>query len=368
MRMKMLGGSLLAVALTCALAACGGGEPETPEGPGKGESLKAADCGLKVEGAKVSVVAKDLMNPSGLAFGPKGELTICDSGHGRVLLVRDGKSEDYLTGFDTEYWKPGKDGEPSRFKLGPLSAVWLPDGRLVVSDGGKKDGEDRIMVFEGKGKAADGKASSGIPPTTIEDDGTKDPADNGEGNPTGMALSHDGKSVWVSSQGSDAKTWVATFDPATLSFEVWASADEHGIAINSPMQVLSWDAESILVLYSGAGGVDDGLIVQWSIAEKAPLQQWQVPGLLDPMGMAREPGKDTLMVTDNNWALKEVNRGRLARVTLPAGGGEAEVEILADGLRGPTACAYGPDGALYVAELGKEFDKTFGRVLRFEGL
>ncbi|MEZ6197591.1 MAG: hypothetical protein R3F20_18000 [Planctomycetota bacterium] len=329
-------------------------------GPEADEKSPAVDLGFAAEGPQAEIVVDGLMNPSGVTFDAKGRLTVCDSGHGRVLVVENGKPKDWLTGFDTEYWKIDAKTGDERFKLGPLNAIWMPNGQLVVSDSGKKDGEDRLGVFDGSGAADQGKYTNGVASTTGAE------GDLGEGNPTGFALGKGGV-VWACGQGTDAKTWILRCDVDRRTLEPWASSDDEGIAINSPMQILAEDDQHLLVLYSGAGGKDDGLIARWNIASRKPVKTWTLPGLTDPMGMAFFPGSKALAVVDNNWALTEVKSGRLARVTL--GDGEAaDVKVLATKLRGPVACCFGPDERLYVAQLGAKFDSTEGSVIAISGL
>ncbi len=317
------------------------------------------DLGMS-EGYTAVVVQDGLTNPSGISFSPRGELTICDSGAGRVIVVQDGKAVDYVTGFETEYWKVGADGAPDRFKLGPLSAIWNGD-TLVVTDAGKKDGAETLVFFSASGAASSGKASNSIPPTS------DDAADKGEGNLTGLSISPDGKTIYVAGQGSDAMTWVLACDVATRKLEPIFSADEHGITVNSPMQTHVLASGAVLALYSGAGGKEDGLLVQWNPETKQPDRMWTLPGLMDPMGFAAIPGTSDYAMVDNNWSLTEVQAGKLARVSLPEGGGEAKVEVIGTKLQGPVSCAFGPDGRLYVAQLGAEFDKGVGSVVAIDG-
>ena len=333
-------------------------------------ALVLGACSAKVEhshehvhldGLHAYIACKGLTNPSGVAVSSKDVLTVCDSGNGRVVTVVDGEITDYITDFPTEYWKVGKDGAPNRFKLGPLSALWVGD-RLVVTNSGLADGADHVCIFDKSGKASDGAASNPIAKTS------DDAADKGEGNFTGLSLSPDGKTVWVCGQGADAKSWLCSLDVASNKLEGFASADDNGIAINSPMDTLPWKDGQVLCLYSGAGGKEDGMLVAWSIETKKPVAQWKLPGLVDPMGMARKPNTDELLIVDNNWSLTEVQKGKLARVTLPDGGGDAKVEILTSELYGPVDCCFSKSGTLYVAVLGEEYDKDKGAVLAIDGL
>ena len=308
------------------------------------------------------VVLDGLCNPSCVTFSPDGHLTVCDSGNGNVLLVKDGSAEKYLTGFETEFWKVNADTGKKSFKLGPLSAVWVGK-RLAVTNAGLGDGKETVVFFDGPGNASSGKATNSVGPTS------DDAKDKGEGNLTGLSVTEDGSTVFVAGQGADAKTWILKVDVATRKMSGAFSADDAGIAINSPMATLPWSKNAVLALYSGKGGADDGLIVMWNIKTKKVVRQWNLPGLTDPMGFARVPDTNQVVVVDNNWSLTEVKPGRLARVTLPRKADmPAKVRVIADDLRGPVSCAFGPDGNLYVAQLGSEFDTNKGQVLAISGI
>lgn len=314
------------------------------------------------------LVADGLMNPTSLDW--RGDmLTVTDSGHGKVIgLKKDGEnwvSSDLVTGFETEYWKPATEADTTaRFKLGPLSHLWLEGGALVVSNGGLKDGEDCVTWFgsvDGTVKASAGQNSNGIPKTST------DAIDNGEGNFVGFASSNDGKTIWIAGQGADAKSWVLSYDVATKKLSTRFSADDNGIATNSPMDIIVRPDDTLLVLYSGVGGAEDGLVVHWDPKSGKPAAQWTLPGIKDPMGFDKIPGTHQYVVVDNNWDLKKVNHGSLSRVTLPDGGGAAKVEMLADEFDGPVSCRFGPDGRLYVVTLGEAFDSEKGQVLVING-
>ena len=332
------------LALPFALIACQAEVPQ-PSSTTAHDAQLAESLGVQAD-LTVELIAGGLQNPSWVSFSPEGVLTVCDSGHGRVAQVIDGKLSDYITDFPTEYWKVDADSGAQRFLLGPLSAAWM-GSTLVVSDAGRKDGEEVLRFFEGGGTASDGREGQSF---------------ETEGNLTGLYV--DDERIFVAGQGSDDKSWILVSD-AEGTLSGFASADEHGIAINSPMQTWVTDGK-VLCVYSGAGGVEDGLLVEWN-ADGTPSRQWTLPGLADPMGFA--PLADgRLAMVDNNWALTAVQAGRLARVTLPEAGGAAEVEIVADALQGPVHCATGPDGRLYIAQLGERFDAELGQVLAIGNL
>jgi WD40 repeat protein len=357
MKKTMIAGALVLVMLGC--------KPRTGDRP-------KTDVGL-VAGYSAVLVQSHLNNPSCVSFSPQGELTVVDSGNGAVYLwTRDDKKcpVPIISGFDTEHWKVDPKTGTKRFKLGPLSAVWVSSDTLAVTDGGKPDGQETVNFYEIKrgadgvvpATAGEGASSNPVPATT----GAK--ADKGEGNLTGMSLSSDKSTIYVCGQGTDRKTWMLSCDVKSRKLKTIFSADENGIATNSPMQCLYRKPGWLLVLYSGKGGAADGLIVEWDLASGKPVNKWKLPGLVDPMGMALVPGtKDEVVVVDNNWALKTVNPGKLARVKLHPGKAEAEVKIIGTSLKGPVSCAFGPDGKLYVAQLGEMFDRDLGTVIAIDG-
>ena len=303
------------------------------------------------------LVVDGLNNPSCVTFRPDGTLTVCDSGNGRVILVKDGKVTDYITDFPTEHWKVDRESGTKRFKLGPLSAVWVNQDTLAVTNAGLADGKETILLFDGPGKASAGLATNSVGPTT------DDEKDKGEGNLTGLSLSKDGGTVFAAGQGADAGTWILGADIASKKLSPMFSADKAGIEVNSPMATIVED-DTLLALYSGAGGKDDGMIVRWDIGSGKVLGKWTLPGLTDPMGFSKMPGQPVYAVVDNNWSLTEVKDGRVALVQLVDGDDEAVVHVAADKLKGPVSCAFSPNNELFIAQLGVEFDSGKGQILK----
>lgn len=312
---------------------------------------------VQAEENAVETVLRGLQNPSSISFSPAGELTVCDS-RGSVVMLRDNQAVNYVTDFDTEFWKSDDSGK-KWYAVGPLSAIWVGE-RLLVTDAGKPDGKETLLMFDAPGKASSGTATNPVGPTTEEE------GDKGEGNLTGMCATPDGKQIFVCGQGFDGKSWVLSANPESKKLEPLLSADENGIETNSPMQAVMGPENTLYVLYSGKGGQADGLIVHWDLKTKKPAGQWKLPGVINPMGMAHIDGK-RFAVVENNWSLDKVNQGRVVTVKL---GEEGKVDVSETGvsLDGPVSCAFGPDGRLYVSQLGKNFDATDGSVVAISGV
>jgi len=351
----MNGETMRAILIPCTLAllavGCTSNKPIKTVAP----DLGPVDVGA-TDPIKTTLIARNLSNPTHISFRPgDGALTVCDSANGRVLLV-DGKTSILHEGMQTEYWKKISPTE-NYYKIGPLFCLWLNDAENVVGDGGGADGKEVIKFF-GKNPGD----TNALVPTQPDNK-----ADLGEGNFVGAVLSKDGKTIYACSHGNDAKSWIVCIDVKTRKLEHFISSDEAGVEVNAPMQCLIV-RDRLLVLYSGAGGKDDSRVVEYDLKSKRPVDQWALPGLADSMGIAPIPGKpDEYAVVDNNWNLKSVLKGKLARVKL-APGKDAEISVLADNLRGPVHCAFGPDGRLYVACLGEMFDASNGEVIAVSGI
>ena len=336
-----------------------------PARPPVAPEIRQVEIGL-AEGYEAFIVAEGLKNPSHVSFHSDGRLTICDSGNGRVVVIEDGKMTPVVTGLTTEYWKVYKNDageEIKAFKIGPLAAQWLSQYKLALTDGGLKDGEETVVTYhistDGPSANRVVRRTNSVPPTT------GDAADNGEGNLSGMCVMPDGDTFYVCGQGYDGKSWVLGGSLSEGTLEPKFSADEHNIDVNSPMQVVPWN-DSLLVVYSGAGGKDDGLLVEWNPKSGQPVNQWALPGLKDPMSLAQIPGtSNKFVVTDNNWSLTGVNAGKLAILTLD--GEDPGIKVICDNIYGPVHCAFGPDGRLYVSSLGPEFDAAAGQVIAITG-
>lgn len=347
------------------LPACGSSDGGEDASPGN-----TIDIGL-VPGYTARLLTDGLNNPSCVAVSPGGLVAVCDSGNGRILRIADdGSASVFIDGFTTEYWKP----DIPRFKVGPLSMVWLDDTRFAVTNAGLPDGAEQVLLFDRPGVASDGIATNPIPPTT------GDPADRGEGNLTGLSRSADGQTLYLCGHGSDARTWLLSCDVAAHQMRTFVSADAANIQTNSPMDTLVMPHGSVLVLYSGKGGVEDSLLVEWDVAGRTPRNIWSLPGLTDAYAMAFVPGTwgpnrlGELVIVDHAFDPTTVRPGKIARVGLTLqtrtdgpSPHPAQVTIIASNVLGPTGCEFGRDGRLFVTLLGDEPDSDRGQLVAIDG-
>ena len=359
--------TLLATALLLALTACdckSCQEPPlvtTPE-PEATETEPTSDphaadqqhgtSASHIEGLPATVLFSGLNNPASVTV-TQGRILICDT-----QGVHDASHGDHLhltaSGFATEFWK-GEDKEnglPPAFELGALSALALADDTLIISDSGQADGEDQLVFLPSGIK----DIAAGLPTGGFDKEGNF------------VGLSTDGTTVYVCGQGEDSRSAILAVDIAT---QQWSVVFELGDIANSPMASVVEDG-ILWVLFSddakaaaSEDGKNDGLLVAWDLKAKAKQGQWTLPGLNDPMGLAKLPGQDTFLIVANNWHRSKVLPGTLAAVSITTDSPTAQVNTLATGLQGPTSCALTPEGDLLVTELGEAFDQSKGQVLRF---
>ncbi|MCA8969962.1 MAG: hypothetical protein KDC95_09275 [Planctomycetes bacterium] len=318
------------------------------------------------KGVHSTVVASGLCNPLDICFSPAGDLTICESGAGRVLVQKDDgtgtlRLVEWIQGFQIEDWPLVSGSGAKTMKLSCTSASWGGRRLLIVADGGLAPGEDKLRFFWNAGTAESGIESNGIPTTTGQ------PDDHGESHVTSMALTPDGMRLFAVGVGTNDKTWIRSADIASRSLDPYIASDDHGITADNPVRIAMWDEQDVVVLYAGRPGHDDACLVRWNTGTQNPVAQWKLKGLVDPTGMARIGKSNRLwIVTSPTSGDTGATKGRLARVTLPEG--DAVVDVVIETLVRPTACAIGPDGALYVSQIGDAYDSDRGSVVKLTGL
>ncbi len=128
---------------------------------------------------------------------------MADSGAGRVIKFDPAaKKQDVvavITGYSLDVY-----GKGPMYNIGPLGLAFLDKNTLVVGDGGLKDGDELVRVYDlssGKALKADDMKYKLGPITAGEE------SEKGEGNFYGVAASK--TAIYVTCNGDDTKGWLA---------------------------------------------------------------------------------------------------------------------------------------------------------------
>ena len=343
--------------------------------------------GGKKPNVTVETVLSGLDNPCGIAVQPEtGRPFISDSAGLRIIMLdpaKPGESTDVITGFpESEY------GKGPVYKSGPLGLVFLDKNTLVVGGGGLADGEEILRVYklpeDGKPITAD-KMDSSVGPVVKSDD-AENGSLTGEGNLYGVAVSHDGKAVFITSNGDDTKGWVLKAeikDGKAVNLKPYI-ATKVVTQVDAPVGVTMHPSKPYVVV-GQMGEINkpgDSLLTMYSTeSANGLLPGGKIPlnmetGLFDITALAYCPckGKDVhLYAADFAWM--DASKGGIYRLdaTEDKEAGENGVNsVLVTALDKPTAMVFGVDGALYVTTFGtaKEgSDEKPGKVVKitFQG-
>lgn len=344
----------------------------------------------KAEGGKkpnvtVETVLSGLDNPSGIAVQPEtGHLFVSDSAGLRIVKLdpaKPGESTDVITGFPESTY-----GKGPVYKVGPLGLAFLDKETLVVGGGGLADGEELLRVYklpeDGKPITADNMSSS-VGPVAKSEDSEKGSL-TGEGNFYGVAVTRDGKAVYVTSNGDDTKGWVLKADikngkAVNLKPSI---ATKLATEVDAPVAITMHPGKPFVVV-GQMGEISkpgDSLLTMYSIETANGLQpDGKMPlkletGLYDITALAYCPCDGAnLHLYAADFAWMEPKKGGIYRLDATKEDGENGVNsVLVTLLDKPTAMVFGKDGALYVTTFGtaKEgSDEKTGKVVKitFQG-
>lgn len=290
---------------------------------------------------QVETVVEGLNHPFGLAIQPEtGVVFVADSGRGKVVRVKDGKTHDVITGFAREAFGPGP-----TYDFGPLSLAFVDQETLVVGTGGLPRGEDQVAIYtlpepDQPALTAD---KTKLPPLVL----SKLMDAPAEGDFWGLAVT--GKAIYATSaadatQGSVAKSEINGTKFGDLKRFIASKShggpvaitlSPHGELVVSQIGKLDTAADSIITFFSAKSG--ERLLT-------LPTK------LHDISGLAYSPNGQ-LYAVDLAW--NDSARGGLYQLIAQREGTKLSLTakpIVA--LEKPSALAFAKDGTLYITTLG----------------
>ena len=350
-------------------------------------------------GSNLRVVATGLNNPRGLTFGPGGTLYVAEGGTGGSLTTTPQQCDQvstpigpYTGGFTARIVKVGLNGTVTPFVTG------LPSSSTAAASGGLTSGVADVEFVDGTLYAMTSGAgcSHGLLGTSneilrVNPNGTTVPAANLSAwsltHPTAVTeddFEPDG--TWYSMAAFDGDLFavepnhgeVVEIDPQTgaISRVVDVSASQGHIV---PTAIAHWSLFDNLF----GGGIFRNLIGQFTVGNldtfpivpgSSQLMQVGVNGSL----AVRQRGLTTVLglVYDqvgNLYVLEsmtapgfpgpaQLGTGRILKVSP----GFSRTVVVATGLSFPTAMTMGPDGALYVSNLGFGTPPGAGQIVRVD--
>ncbi len=313
----------------------------------------------------VETVLSGLDNPCGIALQPgTGHIFVSDSAGLRVVKfdpTKPGEAADVITGFPE-----GTYGSGPVYKIGPLGLAFLSRNTLLVGGGGLVDGEEVLRVYflpnSGSVLTADAAHTLGPLPKS-------DQTATGEGNFYSLAVNRQRNTVYITSNGDDAKGWlfkatVKRGKPVSLAPFI---STKIATGVDAPVAITMNHKGYIVV--GQMGEMDqprDSLLTMYRPDNKQLVMCREV-GLHDISALAQSESHQ-LCVADFSW--NDPSQGGVSR--LDEAWADARPSIAAvpvAALDKPTAMVFGRDGALYVTVFGSAADDSAeksGRVVRIE--
>ena len=303
------------------------------------------------------IVIDGLDNPCAVAIDHRNRVFVAESGAARVITVSSGAAVTVVSNFETESY-----GAAPSYKIGPLGLIVTEDDFLVVGEGGRGAGSDRLMSFKiadlAKAKDADQfQSMTQLPPTDAQ------PA---EGNFYGLAAV--GRHVLSTCHGDDTKGWIAkaSVKNGQLSAFTRFVATKDLVKTDGPTAIATDSTGSVWVSLFGETNVrHDGVVLK--LSETGKLLGKYYTGLNDITGIAICPQTQRLFVLDFSWM--DESAGGLFELS---GFDTATNSCLARKvleLRRPTAMAFDQEGSLWVTKLDDSSQgKANGKLIKISDL
>lgn len=283
-------------------------------------------------------LAVGLNNPTGIGVLGDGRVLIVESGAGRIVIPgNDGEVSVFAEGFAIGSFLP--------FDIGPLSVLVHPDGSVIVGEGGGMIGAERVSFFGADGMEMPERVL--VPP--------------GGGNFSGLALHPTTGSLYIASANTN-EIFVADVGEGGIGEPISFIADTTTppIGFSAPTG-LAFEADGSLIV--GFGEIGAGGIVRISTEGETPGMFEAVLYETDQLitSVAVRAGDDTIFFTETSFDASGTMGGRIGMISA-----DGVVETFLEELSGPSAIAIGPDGTLYLTELGDLPNGDSGTASRIE--
>lgn len=314
--------------------------------------------------SKAKTIVDGLDNPSGVVVA-KGNVIYIAS-HAGVLAHKPGKDAKTVTAINAYPNPTDIYGKGPKYNIGPLGVALLEDGRLVVGDGSRKDGEELVRIYKvGKGlpekPQSEADAVQTLGPITASDLSAK-----GEGNFYGVAVGAGG--IFVTCNGDDTKGWVskAALNGKKIGPLTPTIATKVATEVDAPVAITFSPDGALVVGQMGEMAVPGDSLLTFYDAKTGKLTAKHETGLNDIAGLAYSPTSGKLYAVDFSWS--EPEKGGLYQIEVK---GDSVTTKKVAGLDKPTAITFDTKGNCYVTQFGsaKEGSKSApGSLVRFKGL